>query len=77
LLYRVSRPKARLAITKVSETNIPPRENVTYSKETQTVVVEPLDKDGKYLNRSVIGHWFSALLVGANLICHNISTIAE
>jgi hypothetical protein len=33
---------------KVAETNIPPRENVTYSKETQTIVVETVDKEGKY-----------------------------
>jgi hypothetical protein len=28
-------------------TNIPPKENVSYSKETQTTIVEPLDKEGK------------------------------
>ncbi|XP_045210201.2 cytoplasmic dynein 1 intermediate chain 2-like isoform X9 [Mercenaria mercenaria] len=36
----------KLAVAKVSETNIPPRENVTYSKETQTVGLEPPERDG-------------------------------
>ncbi|XP_069120986.1 cytoplasmic dynein 1 intermediate chain 2-like isoform X18 [Argopecten irradians] len=40
------RPKLKLSVTKVSETSIPPRENVVYNKETQTTVVEPLDKEG-------------------------------
>ncbi|XP_069120988.1 cytoplasmic dynein 1 intermediate chain 2-like isoform X20 [Argopecten irradians] len=39
------RPKLKLSVTKVSETSIPPRENVVYNKETQTTVVEPLDKE--------------------------------
>ncbi|XP_060077167.1 cytoplasmic dynein 1 intermediate chain 2-like isoform X1 [Ylistrum balloti] len=39
------RPKLKLSVTKVSETSIPPRENVVYNKETQTTIVEPLDKE--------------------------------
>ncbi|XP_021377047.1 cytoplasmic dynein 1 intermediate chain 2-like isoform X7 [Mizuhopecten yessoensis] len=39
------RPKMRLSVAKVSETSIPPRENVMYNKETQTTIVEPLDKE--------------------------------
>ncbi|KAK7480979.1 hypothetical protein BaRGS_00027794, partial [Batillaria attramentaria] len=38
--------KVRLSVAKVNETSIPPRENVAYSKETQTIAAEPLDKDG-------------------------------
>lgn len=34
---------------KVNEINIPPRENVAYSKETQTVNPEPVERDGKCL----------------------------
>ncbi|XP_055995983.1 cytoplasmic dynein 1 intermediate chain 2-like isoform X18 [Ostrea edulis] len=41
-----SRQRAKLSLVKVAETNIPPRENVTYSKETQTIVVETIDKEG-------------------------------
>ena len=37
----------KLCIAKVSETNIAPRENVAYSKETQTHGLEPVDRDGK------------------------------
>ncbi|XP_048727073.1 cytoplasmic dynein 1 intermediate chain 2-like isoform X22 [Ostrea edulis] len=40
-----SRQRAKLSLVKVAETNIPPRENVTYSKETQTIVVETIDKE--------------------------------
>lgn len=39
------KPKIKLSVVKVSETSIPPKENVSYSKETQTAVVEPLDKE--------------------------------
>ena len=39
----------QLSIVKVNETNIPPRENVAYSKETQTVNIEPVDKEGRPL----------------------------
>lgn len=46
-LNRTSRQKAKLCVVKVGETNIPPRENVTYSKETQTIVVESAEKEGK------------------------------
>ncbi|KAL8606116.1 Dynein, cytoplasmic 1, intermediate chain 2a [Nucella lapillus] len=38
--------KVRLSVSKVSETTIAPRENVSYSKETQTIAAEPVDKDG-------------------------------
>lgn len=40
------KPKMKLSIAKVSETSIPPRENVVYNKETQTTIVDPLDKEG-------------------------------
>jgi len=36
----------KLAITQVSETSIPPRESVTYTKETQTAGLELSDRDG-------------------------------
>lgn len=39
------KPKVKLSVTKVSETSIPPKENVSYSKETQTAILEPLDKE--------------------------------
>lgn len=39
------KPRTKLTLVKVSETNIPPKENVSYSKETQTTIVEPLDKE--------------------------------
>ncbi|XP_046379659.2 cytoplasmic dynein 1 intermediate chain 2-like isoform X16 [Haliotis rufescens] len=42
-----SKRKVNLSMCKVSETNIPPKENVTYSKEVQTVASEPLDKDAR------------------------------
>lgn len=42
---QASRRKAKLTVTKVGETNIPPRENVTYSKETQTIVVDTTEKE--------------------------------
>lgn len=42
---QASRRKAKLTLTKVGETNIPPRENVTYSKETQTIVVDTTEKE--------------------------------
>lgn len=41
--------KVRLSVAKVNETSIPPRESVSYSKETQTITAEPVDKDGTYL----------------------------
>ncbi|XP_061179390.1 cytoplasmic dynein 1 intermediate chain 2-like isoform X5 [Saccostrea echinata] len=41
-----SRQRAKLSLVKVAETNIPPRENVSYSKETQTVIVETAEKEG-------------------------------
>lgn len=43
---QASRRKAKLTVTKVGETNIPPRENVTYSKETQTIIVDTAEKEG-------------------------------
>lgn len=48
-LFTVSpyRRNIQLSVVKVNEINIPPRENVAYSKETQTINPEPLDKDGK------------------------------
>ncbi|XP_005103922.1 cytoplasmic dynein 1 intermediate chain 2 isoform X11 [Aplysia californica] len=39
------RQKVQLSVVKVNETSIPPRENVSYSKETQTINPEPIDKD--------------------------------
>ncbi|BFZ22492.1 hypothetical protein BsWGS_25530 [Bradybaena similaris] len=39
------RRNIQLSVVKVNEINIPPRENVAYSKETQTINPEPLDKD--------------------------------
>ncbi|XP_076092729.1 cytoplasmic dynein 1 intermediate chain 2-like isoform X10 [Mytilus galloprovincialis] len=39
------KPKVKLSVAKVSETSIPPKENVSYSKETQTAILEPLDKE--------------------------------
>lgn len=48
-LYYSSKPRAmKLAIAQVSETSIPPRENVTYSKETQTQGLDLSDRDGKW-----------------------------
>eukprot|EP00105_Crassostrea_gigas_P007948 XP_011422367.1 PREDICTED: cytoplasmic dynein 1 intermediate chain 2 isoform X16 [Crassostrea gigas] len=44
---QASRRKAKLTVTKVGETNIPPRENVTYSKETQTIVVDTTEKEAR------------------------------
>ncbi|XP_012941096.1 cytoplasmic dynein 1 intermediate chain 2 isoform X3 [Aplysia californica] len=41
------RQKVQLSVVKVNETSIPPRENVSYSKETQTINPEPIDKDGR------------------------------
>ncbi|BFZ22493.1 hypothetical protein BsWGS_25531 [Bradybaena similaris] len=41
------RRNIQLSVVKVNEINIPPRENVAYSKETQTINPEPLDKDGR------------------------------
>ncbi|XP_076092722.1 cytoplasmic dynein 1 intermediate chain 1-like isoform X3 [Mytilus galloprovincialis] len=41
------KPKVKLSVAKVSETSIPPKENVSYSKETQTAILEPLDKEGR------------------------------
>lgn len=41
------KPRGKLSVVKVSETSIPPKENVAYSKETQTTIVEPLDKEGR------------------------------
>ncbi|XP_052265075.1 cytoplasmic dynein 1 intermediate chain 2-like isoform X2 [Dreissena polymorpha] len=50
---KVSKVKGvRLSVARVSETNIPPKENVTYCKETQTQNVEPLDRDGLGLLRN-------------------------
>ncbi|CAI9724731.1 cytoplasmic dynein 1 intermediate chain 2 isoform X34 [Octopus vulgaris] len=40
------RPKVKLSICKVSETTIAPKENVSYSKETQTTSVETGDREG-------------------------------
>ncbi|XP_041351024.1 cytoplasmic dynein 1 intermediate chain 2-like isoform X4 [Gigantopelta aegis] len=53
-----SRRKVKLSFCRVSETTIPPRENVVYSKETQTVTSEPLDKDGhRVKSHSRRGPW--------------------
>ncbi|XP_060580485.1 cytoplasmic dynein 1 intermediate chain 2-like, partial [Ruditapes philippinarum] len=43
---KIKGKSVKLAVAKVSETNIPPRENVTYCKETQTVGLEPVERDG-------------------------------
>ncbi|XP_014771177.1 cytoplasmic dynein 1 intermediate chain 2 isoform X31 [Octopus bimaculoides] len=40
-----TRPKVKLSICKVSETTIAPKENVSYSKETQTTSVETGDRE--------------------------------
>ncbi|XP_050406389.1 cytoplasmic dynein 1 intermediate chain 2 isoform X13 [Patella vulgata] len=40
-----SRSKVKLSLCKVNETSIAPREQVSYSKETQTLNTEPVDKD--------------------------------
>ncbi|ESO94261.1 hypothetical protein LOTGIDRAFT_215757 [Lottia gigantea] len=42
-----SRAKVKLSLCKVNETSIAPREQVSYSKETQTINAEPIDKDVK------------------------------
>ncbi|XP_064595198.1 cytoplasmic dynein 1 intermediate chain 2-like isoform X3 [Liolophura sinensis] len=39
--------KVKLSVCKVSETNILPKEMVTYSKETQTIVTEPAERDAR------------------------------
>ncbi|XP_076456042.1 cytoplasmic dynein 1 intermediate chain 2-like isoform X6 [Babylonia areolata] len=44
--------KVRLSVAKVSETTIAPRENVSYSKETQTIAAEPVDKDDHSFSES-------------------------
>ncbi|CAL1534804.1 unnamed protein product [Lymnaea stagnalis] len=41
------RRNIQLSVVKVNETNIPPKENVAYSKETQTINPEPIEKDGR------------------------------
>ncbi|XP_036359686.1 cytoplasmic dynein 1 intermediate chain 2 isoform X37 [Octopus sinensis] len=41
------RPKVKLSICKVSETTIAPKENVSYSKETQTTSVETGDREAR------------------------------
>lgn len=43
-----SKPRGKLSINKVNETSIAPRENVSYSKETQTLSAETSDKEGMY-----------------------------
>lgn len=48
-LISPKRRNIQLSIVKVNETNIPPRENVSYSKETQTINPEPIEKDGKFI----------------------------
>ena len=45
--------KVRLSLVKVNETSIAPRENVSYAKETQTVAIEPAEKDGMPLLSSL------------------------
>ncbi|KAK6182462.1 hypothetical protein SNE40_010147 [Patella caerulea] len=42
-----SRSKVKLSLCKVNETSIAPREQVSYSKETQTLNAEPVDKDAR------------------------------
>ncbi|XP_050406390.1 cytoplasmic dynein 1 intermediate chain 2 isoform X14 [Patella vulgata] len=42
-----SRSKVKLSLCKVNETSIAPREQVSYSKETQTLNTEPVDKDAR------------------------------
>ncbi|XP_014771178.1 cytoplasmic dynein 1 intermediate chain 2 isoform X32 [Octopus bimaculoides] len=42
-----TRPKVKLSICKVSETTIAPKENVSYSKETQTTSVETGDREAR------------------------------
>jgi hypothetical protein len=39
----------KLSINQVNTIDIAPRENVTYSKETQTPATEVEDKDGKII----------------------------
>lgn len=41
-----TKPRVKLSVCKVNETTIAPRENVTYSKETQTSTVETGDREG-------------------------------
>ena len=51
LLYipRVEKKGVKLSLVRVSETDIPPRENVSYSKETQTFGLEPPEREGMQL----------------------------
>ena len=51
LLYipRVEKKGVKLSLVRVSETDIPPRENVSYSKETQTFGLEPPEREGMHL----------------------------
>ncbi|KAL8608058.1 Cytoplasmic dynein 1 intermediate chain 2 [Nucella lapillus] len=44
--------KIHLSVAKVNETSIPPRENVSYAKETQTTVVETTDKEARSISES-------------------------
>ena len=50
LLYipRVEKKGVKLSLVRVSETDIPPRENVSYSKETQTFGLEPPEREGMH-----------------------------
>lgn len=40
--------KMTLSVSKITQTNIPPKEQVVYSKETQTPGFEPPQADGKW-----------------------------
>ncbi|KAK3582738.1 hypothetical protein CHS0354_039782 [Potamilus streckersoni] len=59
-----SKLRSKLTVVKVAETSIPPRESVAYSKETQTVGLEPQEKDGGHKHTK--GPWDYYVLVYDN-----------
>ena len=58
-------------MSKITQTNIPPKEQCVYSKETQTIGLEPVHVDGKcpLLPINVSNTWFILL---STLVPHNI-----
>lgn len=53
-----TKPRVKLSVCKVNETTIAPRENVTYSKETQTSTVETGDREGQFFSLCVFLFFF-------------------
>lgn len=66
------KPRGKFAIVKVTETSIPPRENVTYSKETQTINTDPHEKEGRCASDYIVIYYIGEISICMSDVRHMI-----